>query len=549
MSEIDNKKDSGSDVSCEEAEECIQRLLAIIPGIVYRCLYDSNRTMEFIGDEITGLTGFAASGFINNRERSFSSIINPNDQARIADAIKRGIAAGEVFEIEYRLLTSGNREIWVKDRGMGVSDSDGEVEFIEGLIIDISEQKNAEEALDAQRKILTDILDDTLSGYWDWNIQEESGYLSPSLKRMLGYDVNEVPNNYKTWQDLIYEEDLPLIRDSLEKHFESGGQIPFHNEVRYLHKSGYKVWVICTGRVVKWDEKGLPLRMVGCHIEISNRKIIEEQLTFQNSFQCLVSSIASSFVRAGKDDLKERLQGALDKTSELFEVDRSYLFFYKEEPSSFVMNNSWISPGVESEADRFQSISAEKTPSLIEEFKKKPYIFVSFREQHAKAETGEKGNLGMGTKSLLHYPLQVEENLLGLISFSHIKIYKEWSEEELLQLDVIAKLFAEVVNRSTMQEKMIVAEQQATAMAMVVTANHEINQPLTIIQGYTELLHGYPSISSKEKYLKEIRKAIERIKKILESMNQIQQVEFTDYVGRRNMVKLPDDGSVEVDNL
>lgn len=127
-------------------------------------------------------------------------------------------------------------------------------------------------------EVLKEILEQSLAGYWDWDIPSGNEYLSPSFKRMFGYEDHEIENRADSWQKLIFQEDLPKVFEKFNQHLKSKGQIPFYNEVRYHHKGGSTVWVICTGKVIEWDENGNAKRMVGCHIDISERKQAEESL-------------------------------------------------------------------------------------------------------------------------------------------------------------------------------------------------------------------------------------------------------------------------------
>ncbi|MDZ8094046.1 MAG: PAS domain S-box protein [Nostoc sp. DedQUE05] len=102
--------------------------------------------------------------------------------------------------------------------------------------------------------------------------------MSLTFKQMFGYEDRELPNTPESWQRLIFPEDLPGVLELFEQHVQSRGQIPFYNEVRYRHKNGSTVWVICSGRVIAWDRDGNPLRMIGCHINITQRKQAEAQL-------------------------------------------------------------------------------------------------------------------------------------------------------------------------------------------------------------------------------------------------------------------------------
>ncbi len=140
------------------------------------------------------------------------------------------------------------------------------------------ELQQALEELDAERHILEDVLESTLAGYWDWNLVDNTQYLSPAFKKMFGYQDHELPNKPESWQRIIFPEDLPPVEKLLEEHFASRGKVPFSIEVRYRHKNGSTIWVICTGRVIKWSPEGRPLRMVGCHVDITELKETEEAL-------------------------------------------------------------------------------------------------------------------------------------------------------------------------------------------------------------------------------------------------------------------------------
>lgn len=63
----------------QESENRFRGLVANLPGVVYRCENDANWTMRYMSDEVSSLTGFPASDFIDNRVRSFSSVVHPDD--------------------------------------------------------------------------------------------------------------------------------------------------------------------------------------------------------------------------------------------------------------------------------------------------------------------------------------------------------------------------------------------------------------------------------------------------------------------------------------
>jgi PAS domain S-box-containing protein len=149
---------------------------------------------------------------------------------------------------------------------------------------DVTERQQAEqerlkaEKLRTELQLLEETLESILAGYWDINFAQGTNYMSPRLKRMFGYTDADLPTEPDTWQRLIFPEDLPGTLARLERHIASRGAEPYYNEVRYRHKNGSTVWVICAGRVIDWDEAGKPCYMVGCHVDITRLKQAEAQL-------------------------------------------------------------------------------------------------------------------------------------------------------------------------------------------------------------------------------------------------------------------------------
>ncbi len=150
------------------------------------------------------------------------------------------------------------------------------------MLVNVDGRKRIESTLVEQRKVLQLILDDTLSGYWDWQVQAGVEFLSPGFKQMLGYEDHEMENRPEAWQGLLVPEDAQVLTRNLDEHFTSFGKMPFRCEARFRHKEGSIVWVICAGRVIEWAPDGWPIRMVGCHIDITRVKQAEQELLGTN---------------------------------------------------------------------------------------------------------------------------------------------------------------------------------------------------------------------------------------------------------------------------
>lgn len=136
-------------------------------------------------------------------------------------------------------------------------------EIVNNLDVVEANHKQSEKMFATIREICKD-------GYWDWDLTDNYKYLTPSLKAQLGYEDDEIENVHKATEDLAFEEDLPYLFDELDKHFSSKGEYPFKVTLRYKHKNGSVVKILCRGQVVEWNDNGEPLRMVGSHVDITN---------------------------------------------------------------------------------------------------------------------------------------------------------------------------------------------------------------------------------------------------------------------------------------
>ena len=233
---------------------------------------------------VSSLLGVARGALIN---RPFSQFVFKDDQESYYLHRKRIFIVGESHKFELRLVKTDGTPFWARLEAVAGQDASGTPEC-RVVISDINELERAREAISIERVILRDILESTLAGYWDWNLRDNTEYLSPMFKRMFGYEDHELDNSPETWQKLAHPDDLPGVFERFRLHVESRGQVPFYNELRYQHRNGSWVWVICCGRVVEWAQDGLPLRMVGCHIDITERKQLARTLEDKVIFQRLI---------------------------------------------------------------------------------------------------------------------------------------------------------------------------------------------------------------------------------------------------------------------
>ncbi|MGF1497243.1 MAG: PAS domain-containing protein [Elainellaceae cyanobacterium] len=210
--------------------------------------------------------------------------LHPDDLGASHIVAQQALAGERDYETEFRVVWPDGSVRWLAAYGLIQRDAAGKPLRMTGVNLDITERKQAEEnriqteKLRLEFHLLETILDTVLAGYWDWHIPEHYCYMSPNLKRIFGYEDHELPNVPEAWRSLVLADDLPEVQTCFDRHVASRGEVPYYSEVRCQHRDGSTIWVICAGQVLDWDEAGQPLRMVGCHVDITKQKQTEEQL-------------------------------------------------------------------------------------------------------------------------------------------------------------------------------------------------------------------------------------------------------------------------------
>ncbi|TIH17166.1 PAS domain S-box protein [Marinifilum sp. JC120] len=153
-------------------------------------------------------------------------------------------------------------------------------------------------------------------GLWDWNLKTNAVYFSPRYFEMLGYDSDEFPHKYETWLQLIHPDDRDraseIVTTYLEKFPENGLDSLFSLEFRMQTKDGDWKWIFSRGRVPEVDKNGAPLRLIGTHMDITERKKTE-QLMIQTEKMMSIGGLAAGMAH----EINNPLAGILGNTQNL----------------------------------------------------------------------------------------------------------------------------------------------------------------------------------------------------------------------------------------
>lgn len=148
--------------------------------------------------------------------------------------------------------------------------------YLIGAFRDISERLKSEESLKKSKEQYMLAIEGSQSGIWDWDIVTNELYLAPKWKDILGFEDHEIPNSFKTFEDRLHPDDYERVFDYVNKYLR--GEIKKYSiEFRLRHKDGSYRWILSSGVALR-DKNGLPYRMAGSHVDITEKKELELKL-------------------------------------------------------------------------------------------------------------------------------------------------------------------------------------------------------------------------------------------------------------------------------
>jgi PAS domain S-box-containing protein len=144
-------------------------------------------------------------------------------------------------------------------------------------IRDISMRMQVEQSLRESEERWQFALEGAGDGVWDWNAQTNEVIYSRQWKAMLGFEPQEIGSTLDEWDQRLHPDDRRHVYEEIQKHF-SGNTDVYVSEHRVKCKDGTYKWILDRGKVIRWMEDGRPLRVIGTHTDITDRKKAEEAL-------------------------------------------------------------------------------------------------------------------------------------------------------------------------------------------------------------------------------------------------------------------------------
>lgn len=209
--------------------------------------------------------------------------------------------------------------------------------------LDITERKNADMALKQSEETFRLAMEATNDALWDWNMVTNEVYRNPRHATMLGYEPHELTASQDEWEKRIHPDDREYVFQIINQYYKLKKTEPFELEYRLETKFGDYIWVLGRGKVVSYRDDGLPLRMVGTNIDITEHKKADQALkASEERYRSVVEDspfLLCSFLPGGEIVFVNAAYcDYFGKTSQEL-IGSNFKFLIPEEDRQTVLNN------------------------------------------------------------------------------------------------------------------------------------------------------------------------------------------------------------------
>ena len=167
---------------------CAHWALTNLSVAIYRCRADRRWTMTVLTEGIYNLTGYPAVDLLENARLSFESLIVPQDRQRVRREVFTALENRRPFAIKYRFITADQTVRWIYDQGQGYWDEADNLQYLDGILSDITDHKQVEERL----QLLYEACEQSPASIVITNCQGTIQYVNPKFEAITGFSAAEV---------------------------------------------------------------------------------------------------------------------------------------------------------------------------------------------------------------------------------------------------------------------------------------------------------------------------------------------------------------------
>ena len=275
-----------------ESQQRFETLVQNVPGAVYRATAGDPWQMLFLSDGIAAIAGYQPRDLVGGG-RVWGELVVPEDLLPLKHAVERAIRWRQGYDNEYRIRHADGSIRWVRGTGRPVFDDAGQVLYLDGLLLDVTDQVRNRQALQINEAQLKAIFEQASVGVALVDAASDR-YLRVNQRYRDISGLGERALDTLTFRDLTHPDDLQQDLDQFAA-LTSGELLHYSQEKRFLREDGSWVWTSFSVTPL-WAPGETPTQYITVVDDISERKLAEQRLNYMAHYDPLTGLGNRSFL-------------------------------------------------------------------------------------------------------------------------------------------------------------------------------------------------------------------------------------------------------------
>ncbi len=458
-----------------------------------------NRKIIWANEAMEELFGYTFEEYKNQDTRMLYS--DDDEYQRIGKLVYENLQRNKPVKINTKFKRKDGSNFYGQYK-INFMDPDKPEKGVIVSIINITDLIKTQQSLKENEIKLKLALEGANADTWELDLSEGTLNFSQSWAQRLGYEKGEIHNTFQALLNLIHPDDIPENMQIFNDFIRSKNSETLEVEFRIRTKNNEYIWILVRGKPVEWDNKIIPVRLIGTYFDITERKRVENELIEKEERYRFVTENIQEFIYMVDN------QGAINFISG--NTEKMFGFSFEKQKTSTVKQ-------------LFEQIH------ISDELKTDIYSKFKLAVQEKKKS------------SIYGFPLQIQEET------HYFETLERLLYDDKDNFSGTIGVVRDITDRKRAEQELIKAKEEAEESNRLKTAflhniSHEFRTPMNGIVGFSDLLTG-PDIDAEQReyYAASIKESCNKLVDIVTDTIEISQIQSNDmkvYLSETNLKNL-----------
>lgn len=295
----------------QQQENLLKKISKHAPGVIFqfKLCKDGSSYFPYVSEGVRDVYELLPESIMHDAAPLFQRM-HADDMDKIQTSLALSAQNLSIWQQQYRVVLPGKGLRWLQGESFPEPLADGSVVW-HGYVSDITDYKEAEEALLKKDERLKLVLEGTKLGVWDWHLEDNLIKRDENCAKIIGCSPQDlqVANG---WRSRIHPDDLPVAQQHMDAHL-SGLADMYESVYRIRHQNGQWIYILDRGKIVSRNSAGHPVHCSGTHTDITKEKMAEQKALE-------IAQAKSFFIANMSHEIRTPIHGIVGMTSLLAET-------------------------------------------------------------------------------------------------------------------------------------------------------------------------------------------------------------------------------------